>query len=158
MNRHQRRAAAEQKRRAEWSRGMRDVQDDAAGLLDLFIARPVDLIELMARSASSERARNLSALVMRTVLDVYSAPAADPVQCMACCRPLREPDAFSVVLAIPHRDSPRKCVSSAMCPDCGTGMDEIRDRAIEALRNIWPELRRLPMPTVPAGSDRSVRH
>ena len=157
MNRQQRRAA-EQKRRSNWARGMRDVQDDAAGVMNVFIARPAELGELLARSGVSDRARNLAALVMRTVLDVYEAPAADPVQCMACCRPLRKPDAFSVVLAIPHRDSPRKCVSSAMCPDCGTSMDEIRDKAIEALRNIWPELRRLPMPAVPAGSDRSVRH
>ncbi len=157
MNRQQRRAA-EQKRRSDWARGMRDVQDDAAGVMDLFIARPADLRELLSRSAISERARSLSALVMRTVLDVYEAPAADPVQGMACCCPLRQPDAFSVVLAIPHRTSPRKCVASAMCPDCGTGMDEIRDKAIEALRNVWPELRRLPTPTIPAGADGSVVH
>ena len=45
-----------------------------------------------------------------------------------------------------------------MCPECGTGMDEIRDKAIEALRGLWPELRTIAAATVQPGPDGSVVH
>jgi hypothetical protein len=132
MNRQQRRA---------WARGMQQVQDDAAGALELFIIRPPELPDLIAAAAFSVRAKRLASLAVQTIVDVYDAPTADPACCMSCCRPVVSEDAFSVVLGVPHRADPHKCVAAIMCADCGTDLDEIQTKAIASLKTLWPEIR-----------------
>ena len=142
MNRQQRRAqAAQRQNREAWSHGIRQVHEDAAGLLELFIVLPPEMPGLLAAMGSSGRLTKLAALAMRTIMDLHEAPANDPLQCLACCRPMTLRIPCSVVLAIPQQDAPRKCLGSVMCADCGTEPDVIQTKAIQALKNVWPQLR-----------------
>lgn len=137
MNRHQRR---------KWAQGIREASDEAAGVMDLLIVRPCELMDMLTAAMFDDHSARLSSLVTRTILSVYEAPAASPVQCLSCCQSVGHQDAFSVVLAIPHRDAPSKAVTSVMCPACGVEQDTIRDKAIAAFRDIWPNARAIDLP------------
>lgn len=137
MNRHQRR---------RWAQEMREASDEAAGVMDLLIVRPCELADMLVAALFDDHAARLSSLVTRTIYSVYEAPTASLIQCLSCRSPVGHEDAFSVVLAIPHRDAPSKAIASVVCPDCGVEQDTIRDKAIAAFRDIWPNARAIDLP------------
>ena len=120
---------------------VQQVNDEAAGLLEIIVVRPLEILDLLAAARPENRAGKLASLAMRTVLNIHDAPARDPVQCMTCCRSMTLLIPCSVVLAIPYRDAPEKALASVMCADCATDLATIRSKAIDYLRSTWPDLR-----------------
>lgn len=69
--------------------------------------------------------------------------------CGSCPRPLLNNE-FSFVITRPACDDPINAVALAICRKCGTTREDIQQKAVIALRRIWPDLRPITI-TNPAG-------
>lgn len=123
--------------------GVRDIQSEAGGVIELAIVRPIDAPELIGFALASDAdAVRLVRAIAETQSHIAAAPKRKPVLCASCPRPLRK-HAHSVVLALPACDDPTKALCTAVCVGCATTRDEITAKAAKALRSIWPDLRQI---------------
>ena len=58
--------------------------------------------------------------------------------CGCCPRPFPKND-FSIVIAMPEVGSPTRGLSVGICKRCATEPEQIRDKAMVALRKIFPD-------------------
>jgi hypothetical protein len=140
MNRQQTRAQKAQGSRA-WRSGIKTVHQHAAGLLEIIIVQPAEMLELLIGSLCGDpRATAIARAASAAVGGIMSAAtSSDPKLCLTCPRELRDTNC-TVVLAVPHRADPTTAMGSAICPRCAA-TDDLIGKASVALRGIWPSLR-----------------
>ena len=125
-----------------WARGIMDVENEAAGVMEIVVILPLELpLLLIEADFGGVEARRLARLALKAILTVHEAPSSRPILCVSCQRPMRRAHAFSVVLAVPRRPDPARCVQAVMCASCGTEVEQIEAKAIEAMRSLWPDAR-----------------
>ncbi len=142
MNRHDRRAAKAQGKTEAWRRGIETVHREAAGVLDLIVVRPEDMLLLILSGMSGDRRANATAIAVTDAICGISESArtTKPKLCGSCPRSLTD-NAYSVVVAMPQRDDPSTAIGMAICHGCATTEAGIREKATGAFRSIWPSLR-----------------
>jgi len=124
-----------------WRDGIEAVQTEAGGLLSLDVVLPVDFADLFGCAAAGDRqAARLACAVIDTVARVNKTPRKSPALCGSCPRPVRR-SSFSVVIATPERNDPTRAIGLAICERCGITREEITDKAVIALKRIWPNSR-----------------
>ena len=119
------------------------IDAEANGVMDVRIARPEDWPDLLLAGLFGDPdAARLSAAVVDSLARIKAAPKWAPTLCATCPKPLR--GRFAVAVAYPDKDNPSAAIAFGICRRCGTELPELRERAIQALRSIWPQSRPLP--------------
>ena len=123
-----------------WSDGIQAVQQESGGLMSFNVIRQADapglLFDAMRGDPDATRlAQGLASLLGQ----IASAPRHKPVLCACCPRALRR--TFAVIIAGPERPNARNSIGFGICERCATEPEDIRTKAIEALRRIWPDAR-----------------
>lgn len=128
--------------RAEWVAGMEAVQERSGGTLEIEVIRPVDAVDILGAALAGvpDAMRTMRALVDTAKRIEAASRTRKPMLCGSCPRPLLN-NKFSFVLAYPARTDPINAVALAICRKCGTTREDIQQKAIVALRRIWPNLR-----------------
>lgn len=128
--------------RASWVAGMEAVQEQAAGALEIEVIRPVDAVDILGAALTGDpnAARTMQMLVDTAKRIEAASHTRKPMLCGSCPRPLLD-NKFSFVLAYPARTDPINAVALAICRKCGTTREGIQQKAVTALRRIWPDLR-----------------
>ena len=134
-----------------WAAEMKAVQSEAGGLMSLHVIRPEDTHALLLRIIQGDpEAEQISGALWDTLKRIKGAPRHTPMLCASCPRPVRR-DNFAVVLATPEVANPERCLGLAICSRCATTPDAIRDKAVQALRRIWPDARPVTIHPTQAG-------
>ena len=130
--------------------GVRQVSDEAAGVLSLQVIQRGDMPALISDALSgSGEAMDLLRLVRETMAGIQAAPRRKPMLCGCCPKALRD-GRFSVVLAKPDRADASQGVAMMICARCGQNRGAIQAAALVALRRIWPDCRPITI-THPGG-------
>jgi hypothetical protein len=134
-----------------WRLGIEALQDEAQGVMSLVVIHPAEAPALFLDAAAGVPGA-IQALnaYSDTMWRIRSAPRRDPMLCAACPRPLRK-RAFAIVLAIPERDDPTRCLGLGICGKCASTDAQIRAKALEGLRRLWPTAREIEISGHPAG-------
>lgn len=143
--------AAEPMTREAWAASMRRLHEEAAGVVGVTILQPRDMPELMAAAlAGDPMAVGLLRTATDTINRIEAAPRRRPMLCGSCPRPLKVKKGLSIVVATPDKDAPEQCLALAICTRCGTTVEEVQEKAVVALRRIWPDTRQVTI-THPEG-------
>lgn len=130
--------------------GLAKFQSEAGGMAELLIVRPSDALDILADAMAGDRqAGSIFRALSEAARSVEAAPRKKPVLCSCCPRPLRGSD-FTFGLVLPSRDNPSISLALGVCSRCAVKRDDVRVKATEALRRMWPELRTVT-PTHTAG-------
>jgi hypothetical protein len=142
MNRQQRRAQKTQGNTEAWRRGIETVHREAAGVLELVIVEPEDMLLLILGGLSGDRRAKSTAIAVTDAICGISeaAKTSAPKLCGSCPRELTD-NGYAVVVAMPQRDDPSTAIGMAICHGCATTEEGIRDKAMLGFRNLWPSLR-----------------
>ena len=142
MNRQQRRGAA----KSTWATGIHTVANEAAGMMSLTVIRPIDVPALiLAALAGDPDALRLAHVVNELADHVRAAGTGTKSAMCGCCDAALLAGPFSAVVAVPYRDDPTRCITMGICKVCGTEPDAIEAKAIEGLRRIFPDGRKIEM-------------
>lgn len=129
--------------RKTWADGVRRVNAEAAGVIDLQVVLQGDIPELLAQTILGDpEAARLVPLVAQTTRRIRDAPAGRPMLCGACPMALRGLR-YSIVCAVPRRPDAKEALTLAICPRCGTDYATVIRSAGQALQRIWPNSRTL---------------
>jgi hypothetical protein len=133
-----------------WADGIMKVHAEAAGLMQLFIIWPNEMLPLLASAmAGNAVAASLVNPMLDTIKRVQTAAPDAPAECGSCGHPLEV--GAVICVALTHRPDPTKGVAFALCRNCTDTVDEVQARAIEAIRYLWPGGRLIEV-THPSGS------
>ena len=120
---------------------MEAIHREAAGLMHLDVVMREDMPAMVAAAArGNPEAAELFQRVNTALLDILNAPVVAPKLCAVCPRPLAG-GRYSLALAIPACDAPSNALALAVCHDCAGAREDVREKAIEALRHLWPDAR-----------------
>lgn len=124
------------------SEQMAAIHREAAGVMTLDVVLREDMPDLVHAALANAQtfAGKLLTRVNLALGDIAKAPATKPKLCATCPR-LLGGGRFSIVLATPACDDPQTALALAVCHDCGTSRGAVRNKAIEALRRLWPDAR-----------------
>lgn len=135
-----------------WADDMRALHANAGGLLELHVLRAFELPAVYYRFACGDQeAGALIAAARHTLKQIKCAPVKRRMLCACCPRPLLPRTPFAIVVATPHRRDPASALSLAVCERCAIEPDEIRAKAMSALKRIWPDGRMIEVHPGPAG-------
>lgn len=130
--------------------GLAKFESEAGGLAELLIVRPSDALDILTDAiAGDPQARSIFRALSVAARSVEAAPRRKPVLCSCCPRPLRGSD-FTFGLILPFRDDRSVGLALGVCGRCAVKRDDVRVKATEALRRMWPDLRPVT-PTHTAG-------
>lgn len=133
-----------------WGEAVRQVHDEAAGLLSIVIVRQEDAAHLVVDAlAGDDAAATLLNQVNDCLHRIQAAPTRNRTQCGCCSADLRAGH-FAIVIASPDTNDPSAGLGLAICRRCGTSLGAIKAAALTALRCIWPDLRSITI-THPGG-------
>ena len=125
-----------------WLEELRMIQTEAAGVMRLDVVQPGDFSDLVGTALfGSPHSQRLVAAVEGALQQIAKAPRAKPRLCACCPRPIRTRGVYSIVIASPARDDTERALTLAVCPRCATEREEVREKAILALKRIWPDAR-----------------
>lgn len=140
MNRQQRRAAG----RKTFRTGMRAMAAEVRGAIKITTVRPEDFAAMLLDGACGDlRHVDLLRQVAEAVGRVKRAPPNELMLCAACPEPLT--GGFAVVIAHAARITPKNGLAMGVCTRCGTDLESIEAAALKGLREIWPDLKPLPI-------------
>ncbi len=124
------------------SNGIAAVQEQAGGMVDLFVIQPSYVPDLLGAALAGDR---LAASMLRAIADtrhkIDKAPRRLPALCASCPRPLLKSTKYTVVMAAPQCDNPTAAIGLAVCAHCATEPDAVAWKAAAALKKIWPDSR-----------------
>ncbi len=128
--------------RANWVAGMEAVQQQAGGAIEIEVIRLVDAVDVLgaALAGDLDAMRRMRALVDTAKRIEAMSRTKRPMLCGSCPRPLWG-SGFSFVIARPACDDPVNAIALAICRKCATTRHGIQQKAVIALRRIWPDLR-----------------
>ena len=120
---------------------MEAIHREAAGLMHLDVVMREDMPAMIAAaSRGASEAAELFQRVNAALLDILSAPKGGSKLCAVCPQPLAD-GRYSLALATPACDAPSNALALAVCHDCASAREDVRAKAIEALRRVWPDAR-----------------
>ena len=120
---------------------MEAIHGEAAGLMHLDVVLRDDMPAMVAAAAHGDaEAAELFQRVNAALLDILSAPEGNPKLCASCPQPLAD-GRYSLAFATPACDDPSNALALAVCHDCAADREDVRTRAVEALRRLWPDAR-----------------
>jgi hypothetical protein len=126
---------------AALTEGIQELSTEAAGVLDLAIVRPIDVPALLISSlAGNADATRILQAISDAQKRIVTAPRRSPMLCASCPRPLLQND-YSFAVALPHCDAPVQALGMAVCLRCANEPELIAEKALSALRRVWPDLR-----------------
>lgn len=125
-----------------WASDIRAVHDEAGGLLEIHVVRLVDLPSLLDRIAVGDPEAGLLMVATSSALQqIVSAPRNRRMLCACCPRPLKRNTPIALVIAAPKRHEPERCLTLAVCTRCAVAPNDVRAKAIVAMRKLWPKIR-----------------
>ena len=134
----------------EWAASIYRIGDEVAGMLTLDVVWQCDMPGLIVEALGGDvEAVWLLQSVRRCLVGIQDAPAHAPMECAHCCKPLRG-GRFAIGVARPDTSNPAHGLCFAICPRCGPTLEAIQAAAVAALRQLWPDLRRVSI-THPQG-------
>jgi len=141
---NQRRAAGRRQTQAQdvFTAGLRAINVEAAGSLDVLIVDAADAPRLFLEALSGSRVVcALLRVARRLARKVASAKDERPL-CLICPAELHAMFGVRIGIAVPHRADPTVGVAFVLCPACAAAGD-VDYRVLTGLRGIWPDARRL---------------
>ena len=124
-----------------WADSVRTMATESGGLLSLRVFRQDDMPDLVAHArAGNAEAFMLAEALCGALQAISNAPRKAPMICGCCPRSFPK-HPFSIVLALPEVDTPMTGLSVGICKCCATEPEDIRDKAVIALRKLFPDLR-----------------
>ena len=148
------RGTRDDRAKANMAAGLEALKAESGGLLRFRVLRVEDVPATLLASLSGDREADMLIRAMRQMLSqIRTAPRHRPILCGCCPRPLKtEPSGFSLLVALPEIEDPRLGVTFGICGKCAEGHEAIIAKGNEAIRLIWPDARRVTLPTQhPAG-------
>ena len=134
-----------------WADRVTAVADESGGLLSLRVFRQSDMPDLLAHAVAGDpQASMLVGAIGDALQAVRNAPRKSPMRCGCCPRPFPK-NPFSLVVALPEVESPMTGLSLGICGRCATEPEDIRDKAVVALRKLFPELKPVDLGAVHQG-------
>ncbi len=132
---------------------VRTVRSESGGLLDLMVVRPADFAFVVVEAAAGDPdAIRVLAALETTVKRIAAAPRRSPMRCVACPQLLLKKTVFSFCIVEPSRANPTSSLVVAVCSRCATTPEQIQEKAVTALRQIWPDISSRPITvTHPSG-------
>lgn len=125
----------------DWAAGVARISAECAGVVALQVVTVEDMPELLGHALVGDpEAVRFAGLVSQVLQRIQDAPRDRAMLCGCCPKRLRG-GRYSIVCAIPHRDDPREALTLAICRRCATRHDAIVQKAGQALRRLWPDLR-----------------
>ncbi len=126
---------------ATWAEAVRQVHEEAAGVLSVVIVRQCDAVHLALDALSGDdTAAALLLQVNDCIQRIEGASARNRTQC-GCCGANLASGRYAVVIASPDVSDPSAGLGMAICRRCGPTVGAIKAAAMSALRLIWPDLR-----------------
>lgn len=136
---------------ATWAEAVRQVHDEAAGMLSVVIVRQCDAVHLALDALSGDdTAVALLLQVKDCIQRIEGASACNRTQC-GCCGADLASGRYALAIATPDISDPSAGLGMAICRRCGVTVGAIKAAALSALRLIWPDLRPVQV-THPEGS------
>ena len=130
--------------------GMTAIHEEAAGLMSLDIILREDMpAVIVAAAGGNVQAGELAMRVNGVLSDILAASTSEPKLCAVCSGPLAQ-GRFALALAVPACDAPINSLAMAVCTDCAATREDVRAKATDVLRQIWPDVRRVTI-THPGG-------
>ena len=128
--------------RAAWAEGIARFATESGGMLAVVVVRLMDAPALFAasRAGNPEAARLAHAVASL----IERAHGAEGVPCATCDANLAD-TAFSAVIAMPSRDDPARGIGLGVCSECATEPEAILRKALVALGQVFPGIRRVEM-------------
>lgn len=124
-----------------WAKDVQRLHNEAGGALAVQVVQLTDLPGMLGYAlAGDPEAARVCTLVSGTLRRIRDAPRKRPMLCASCPAPLRN-ESYAVVAAFPARSDASQGLGLAICQRCGTTPKAIRDKAVVALRRIWPDVR-----------------
>lgn len=131
-----------------WADSVRTMATESGGLLSLRVFRQDDMPDLVAHArAGDPEAFMLTEALLGALQAIKNAPQKSPMLC-GCCPRTFPKNEFSIVLALPEVESPMTGLSIGICKRCATEPDDIRDKAVIALRKLFPDLKPVDLAVV----------
>jgi len=136
--------------KADLIEGVEALHAEAAGALTLHIVEQLDVLDLFAQAMlGNAEATGILRALEQSQNGITAAPKRRPMLCATCPAPLRN-SRYTFVIAMPATDGPHHGLGMAVCKRCGPDRETTRQKGIEALTGIWPELREVTI-THPEG-------
>jgi hypothetical protein len=128
---------------AEWREGIRSVNDESAGLLNVSIVDAGAWAGLLARALIGDReSEALLQAVVQAGARVEQAPRRLPALCLCCPRAVKRISANTVFgVAMPAIGNPTGAIGFVFCDRCSADRSTLPTKVIAGLRRFWPELR-----------------
>ena len=125
-----------------FNQGIVEFHAEAAGVLAISIVRRQDFAGLVAAAlqGSAEGSR-LALAVTKASRMICDAPTESLPLCISCPQRLHMRGIAAFAIALPARDDPSRLMAMAMCDACAGEPREIADKVLQAMRQIWPDLR-----------------
>ena len=122
--------------------GVEAVHTQAAGALEVVVVMQSEVSEVIAAALGGDpKVMQVAQMTMQTLHQIRTAPQRRPLLCACCPQPLRPGGRFSFAMALPACDAPMQALGLAICGRCATEPQAVQAKAVEALRQIWPDLR-----------------
>jgi hypothetical protein len=128
---------------SEWRKGVFDIHNEAAGLLDVDIIDAVRGADLIGDAIQGDReALTLLRAVAQAATRIKDAPRRTPSLCLCCPRVIRRLTPATIFgVARPSIARPSNALAFAFCDRCSADRGNLAAKTAEGLRRIWPDIR-----------------
>lgn len=126
---------------ADFQQSVENVLVEAAGVMELTIVLPSDLLEISVKAYLGDKnSLHLLMALNNTLNRIGKAPRNKSILCISCSRHLLR-CRFSFGVSIPHCNTPMHALVQAVCYHCASDTSEIKDKLVAGLKNIWPDIK-----------------
>ena len=124
--------------------GVKKVHQQAAGMLQIYVVQPMSILKMLIAAYEGRKYDSAVAEIAVTAIKEIdrASKTSEPPLCGAC-ENLLVNGRYSLVIAIPSCDDPKDTIVFGICAQCATTDAEVRVKAADALRHIWPDLRQI---------------
>ncbi len=124
-----------------WTDGMRQFQDEAHGVMRLFVIPQTAVAAVLSDAVhGNELAPILLGAMTQSVDRIETAPWENPILCFCCCARIRHSDRIAHCVVLPDVASPDNAIGAVACPKCAR-KPNLFERVTATLRIIWPDAR-----------------
>jgi len=131
--------------------GFNRINEAGQGILSVFIVRPDDFPLLLAEAETGRaEAEGLIIGLVNNLRQITEAAPRNPVLCLCCPRPIRDPYRITFAFMAPDLPS-REAIGMAICRRCAKGAG-LEARVIKAIKtHLLPDCRKLDITDMRGG-------